>query len=241
MKLLPIILKRQLVSYAHTPGTYLSIAIFLALSVTSGLYVSPWPEQNGTDLQVFFHFHPWLYLLLVPALATHLWADEANAVFFALMKTLPITRFEWVIGKFLAAWLVAGTALLLLFPLVVIANYLGEADNRVIASQFVASWLLAGSYLSAGCFICALVRQRTLIFVLTLSLLLAASGLSALLDALEHQSPLWLIDSLASLNPMVRFSSIDEGKLTLRDTLYFVSMIFGFLAATTVTFNYKHS
>lgn len=241
MKLLPIILKRQLVSYAHTSGTYLSIAIFLTLSVTLGLYISQWPAQNGTDLQVFFQFHPWLYLLLIPAMATHLWADEANAGFFALMKTMPITTFEWVIGKFLAAWLVAGTALVLMFPLVVIANYLGHADNSVIASQFVASWLLAGGYLSAGCFICALVRQRTIIFVLTMGLLLTASGLSSLLDALEHQSPIWLIDSLTALNPIVRFSSIDDGKLTLHDTLYFVSMILGFLAATTVTFNYKHS
>lgn len=241
MKLLPIILKRQLASYARLPATYLSIAMFLILSVTLGLYISPWLEQNGSDLQAFFQFHPWLYLLLIPALATQLWSDEANAGFFDLMKTMPITTFEWVIGKFLAAWCVAGAALLLMFPLVIIANYLGRADNSVIASQFLASWLLAGSYLAVGCFICTLVRQRTFIFVLTLGLLLIASGLTSLLDALEHQAPIWLIDSLASLSPVWRFSSIDDGKLTLRDTLYFVSMIIAFLTATTVTLNYKHS
>lgn len=157
------------------------------------------------------------------------------------MKTMPITTFEWVIGKFLAAWLVAGTTLLLMFPLVIIANYLGGADNSVIASQFLASWLLAGSYLSAGCFICTFVCQRTVIFVLTLGLLLTASGLSTVLDALEHQAPIGLIDSLATLSPALRFSSIDDGKLTLRDMLYFISMILAFLAAATVTLNYKHS
>lgn len=133
MKLLPIILRRQLASYACTPSTYLHIAVFLILSVTLGRYVSPWPEQNSSDLQVFFQFHPWLYLLLTPALATQLWADESSAGFLGLMKTMPITTYEWVIGKFLAAWLVAGTALLLMFPLVIIANYLGKPDNSVIA------------------------------------------------------------------------------------------------------------
>lgn len=241
MKLIPIILKRQLASYACTPSTYLHIAVFLILSVTLGRYVSPWPAQNSSDLQAFFQFHPWLYLLLTPALATQLWADESSAGFLGLMKTMPITTYEWVIGKFLAAWFVAGTALFLMFPLVIIANYLGEADNRVIASQFVVSWLLAGSYLSVGCFICAFVRQRTVIFILTLGLLLTASGLSSLLDALEHQAPIGLIDSLAALSPTLRFSSIDDGKLTLRDTLYFISMILAFLTATTVTLNYKHS
>lgn len=241
MKLLPIILKRQLASYAHAPGTYLSIALFLILSVTLGLYISQWPIENGGDLQVFFQFHPWLYLLLIPDLATRLWSDEANAGFLDLMKTMPVTTSEWVIGKFLAAWLVAGMALILMLPLVMIANYLGSADNSVIASQFLASWLLAGSYLSAGCFIGTLVCQRTVAFVMTLGLLLTASGLAYLLDALEHQVPIGLIDSLTTLSPTVRFNSIDDGKLTLRDTLYFISMIFGFLAATTVTLNYKHS
>lgn len=241
MKLLPIILKRQLASYACTPSTYLHIAVFLILSVTLGRYVSPWPEQNSSDLQVFFQFHPWLYLLLTPALATQLWADESSAGFLGLMKTMPITTYEWVIGKFLAAWLVAGTALLLMFPMVIIANYLGKPDNSVIASQWVVSWLLAGSYLSVGCFICAFVRQRTVVFGLTLGLLLTASGLSAILDALEHQAPIGLIDSLAALSPTLRFSNIDDGKLTLHDTLYFISMILAFLTATTVTLNYKHS
>lgn len=241
MKLLPVIFKRQLANYARTPSTYLSIAIFLILSVSVGLYISPWLEQGGSDLQVFFQFHPWLYLLLIPALATQLWSDEANTGFFDLMKTMPITTFEWVVGKFLAAWLIAATALFLMFPLVIITNYLGRADNSVIASQFLASWLLAGSYLSAGSFICTLVRQRIVIFVFTLGLLLTASGLSYLLDALESQAPIGLIDSLVSLSPLSRFSSIDDGKLTLRDTLYFISMILAFLTATTVTLNYKHS
>lgn len=241
MKLLPVIFKRQLASFACAPGTYLSIAVFLVLCVALGLHMSTWPEHDSGNLQVFFQFHPWLYFLLIPALATQLWSDEANAGFLDLMKTLPVTTSEWVIGKFMAAWVVAGMALMLMFPLVIVANYLGNADNAVIASQVFASWLLAGSYLSAGCFIFTLVRQRTLIVILTIGLLLIASGLSSLLEALEHQRPIWLIDSVATLSPFSRFSAIDNGKFTLRDLLYFISIILAFLVATTVTLNYKHS
>jgi ABC-2 type transport system permease protein len=240
LKLLPVIFKRQFAHYAGTPGSYLSVAIFSVASVALGLHMSPWPEQYSSDLQIFFQLHPWLYLLLIPVLAAQLWSDESNAGFLDLMKTLPITTFEWVVGKFLAAWAVVAIALILTFPLVIIANYLGKADNSVIASQFVSSWLLAGSFLSVGCFIFTLVRQRTALFILTLGLLLVVSGLSYLLDALEHQAPIWAVDSLVSLNPFSRYSAVDNGKFTLRDLLYFISMILAFLAATTVTLNYKH-
>ncbi|WP_348748588.1 ABC transporter permease [Pseudomonas rhodesiae] len=239
MKLLPVIFKRQLAIYAFSPATYFSVALFLALSATVGVYLNPWVEQGSGDLLVFFQLHPWLYLLLIPALTTQLWSDEADPGFEEMMSALPITAAERVIGKFMAAWVVAGMALMLCFPLVVAANYLGNADNGLIASQFAASWLLAGSYLSVGCFVCTLARQRVVTFILTIGLLLAASALSSCIDALERQTPIWIIDSLSALNPQSRFSTIDNGKFTLHDSLYFVSMMLTFLTATTITLNYK--
>ena len=182
MNLLPPVFKRQLASYLSAPATYLSIALFLVLSALLGLHTSPLLERSSSDLQGFFQWHPWLYLLLIPALSTQLWADENETGFGDFMKTLPVRPAELVIGKFLAAWVVAGLALLLTFPIVTVVNLLGTADNAVIASQFLSSWLLAGSYLSVGVFICALTRQRLAIFILTLSLLLLASGVSSVLD-----------------------------------------------------------
>ena len=97
---------------------------------------------------------------------------KSNASFYDTLNALPVTSVERVIGKFIAAWTVCGIALMLNFPLVIAVNYLGTPDNTVIASQFLASWLLAGSYLSVGCFICVLANQRLLIFFFTLGLLL---------------------------------------------------------------------
>lgn len=241
MRLLTIIFKRQLVSFASSPSTYLSVAVFLVLGATLGLHSHHWLEQNSSDLQAFFELHPWLYLLLVPILSTQLWSDESNTGFCDTLKSLPVTPTQRVVGKFMAAWIVCGIALMLNFPLVMAVNYLGTPDNTVIASQFFASWLLAGSYLSVGCFACVLTNQRVMISLLTLCLLLAASGISSMLDALEQQTPIWIIDSLLSLDPISRFSAIDNGKLTLHDCLYFISMILAFLFATTFTLNYRNS
>ena len=239
MKLLPVIFKRQLANYFSAPVTYLSTAVFLTAATALGFHTSQLLEQNSVDLHGFFQLHPWLYLLLTPVLSTQLWSDEHTAGAMDFLKTLPVTGFELVFGKFLAAWVVAGVALLLTFPLVITVNYFGNPDNTVIASQYLASWLLAGSYLSAGCLICTLTHHRVVIFTVTLCLLLAASGLSSILDAIEHQAPIWLIDRIISLSPSTRFNAIDQGVLALQDSLYFVSMIVAFLAATTIALNVR--
>lgn len=239
MNVLSAVFSRQISSYLSTPSTYLSITAFLVISATLGLYTRQWLVYGDSHLQAFFHFHPWLYLLLIPALSTQLLALEHEAGFIDFLTTLPLTPTELVIGKYLAAWVIAGLALLLTFPMVIVINVLGTADNLVIASQFMASWLLAGSYLSVGFFICVLIHQRLVVFLLTLFLLLMAGSLSSVLDALEHQAPIWVIDNLTSLSPLIRFATIDHGSLLLRDGLYFISMIVAFLAATIVLLNYK--
>lgn len=239
MKLLPVIFKRQLASYFLTPATYLSTAAFLTAAAAFGFHTSQLLEQSSVDLHGFFRLHPWLYLLLAPVLSTQLWADEYTAGSMDFLKTLPVTCFELVVGKFLAAWVVSGVALLLTFPIVITVNYWGNPDNSVIASQYLASWLLAGGYLSVGCFMCTLIHHRLVIFTVTLCLLLAASGLSSILDTLEHQAPIWLIDRLISLSPSVRFDAIDQGVFALQDSLYFISMIVVFLAATIAALNVK--
>ncbi|AZP73085.1 ABC transporter permease [Pseudomonas poae] len=241
MNALLVVFRRQLSSYLSAPATYVSVVIFLVLSAVLGLHASQLLENNSSDLHIFFQLHPWLYLLLIPTLSTQLWATEHTDSFVDFMATLPLTRGELVIGKFLAAWIVSGVALLLTLPLVVVINVLGTPDNMIIASQFMASWLLAGSYLSVGCFICALAHQRLVVFLLTLSLLLAASSLATLLDALEQQAPLWIIDSLTTLSPSLRFAMINHGAFILHDCLFFISMIIAFLAATILLLNYKYS
>lgn len=240
MKLLPVIFKRQLVSYFSAPVTYLSTAVFLTAATAFGFHTSQLLEQSSVDLYGFFQLHPWLYLLSVPFLAIQFWADEPNAGAMNFLKTLPVTCFEIVIGKFLAAWVVSGVALLLTFPIVVTVNYLGNPDNTVIASQYLASWLLAGSYLSAGCLICTLTNHRTVTFTVTLCLLLVAGGLSSILDAIEHQAPIWLIDRILSLSPSTRFDAIGQGVFALQDSVYFISMIVAFLAAAIIALNARN-
>ena len=240
MSQLPVIFKRELGSYFATPLAYVFIVIFLVLSGVFTFYLGGFYERGQADLTPFFSFHTWLYLFLVPAIAMRLWAEERKSGTIELLMTLPISRAEAVAGKFLAAWVFAGLALLLTFPMVLTVNYLGEPDNGAILTGYLGSWLLAGSYLAVGGCMSALARNQVIAFILSVAVcfLFIVSGLPMVLDALAW-APQWLIDAVASLSFLIRFDSISKGVIDLRDLLYFVTLIVAWLAATAVVVDLK--
>jgi len=241
MKQLPVIFKRELASYFATPLAYVFIVIFLVLSGVFTFYLGGFYESGQASLTPFFTFHPWLYLFLIPAVAMRLWAEERKSGSIELLMTLPITRFEAVTGKFLAAWAFAGIALLLTFPMVLTVNYLGEPDNGAIVTGYLGSWLLAGSYLAIGSCMSALAKNQVIAFILAVSVcfLFIVSGFPLVLDAFNVWAPQWLIDAVASLSFLTRFDAISKGVIDLRDLLYFVTLIAAWLAATAVVVDLK--
>src|SRR6202049_605976 len=141
---------RELAGYFATPLAYVFIVIFLVLAGVLTFFVGNFFERGQADLQSFFTFHPWLYLVLIPALSMRLWAEEPKAGTIKLFLPLPIRLSEAVIGKFLAAWCFAGIALLLTFPFWITVDYLGSPDNGAIVAAYVGSFLMAGGFLSIG-------------------------------------------------------------------------------------------
>ena len=241
MRQLSVIFKRELASYFATPLAYVFLMIFLVLSGVFTFYLGGFYERNQADLGVFFGFHPWLYLFLVPAIAMRLWAEERKSGTIELLMTLPIRRAEAVAGKFLAAWVFAGLALLLTFPMVLTVNYLGEPDNGAILTGYLGSWLLAGSYLAVGGCMSALARNQVIAFILAVSVcfLFIVSGFPMVLDLFSAWAPQGLVDAVASLSFLVRFDAISKGVIDLRDLLYFLSFIAAWLAATAVVIDLK--
>ena len=241
MRQLPVLFKRELASYFSTPLAYVFIVIFLVLSGVFTFYLGNFFESGQANLAPFFAFHPWLYLFLVPAIAMRLWAEERKSGTIELLMTLPITRFEAVTGKFLAAWVFAGLALLLTFPMIITVNYLGAPDNGAIITGYIGSWLLAGAYLAIGSCMSALAKNQVIAFILAVSVcfLFIVSGFPMVLDGFSGWAPQWLIDAVASLSFLTRFDAISKGVIDLRDLLYFLTLIAAWLAATAVVIDLK--
>ena len=235
------ILKRELYSYFATPLAYVFIVIFLMLSGLMTFALGGFYERGQADLQSFFLFHPWLYLFLVPAVAMRLWAEERKSGTLELLLTLPVTLQQAVLGKFLAAWLFTGIALLLTFPLWLTVNYLGNPDNGVILSAYLGSWLMAGAFLAIGSCMSAATANQVIAFILTIVVcfLFVISGFQTMLQSFQGWAPIGLVDAISSLSFISHFYAISRGVLDLRDLLYFAIMIAAWLLATVVVIDIK--
>jgi ABC-2 type transport system permease protein len=193
LKTTAVIARREFAAYFATPLAYVFIVIFLVLSGVFTFYLGGFFEGGQANLSAFFNFHPWLYLFLVPAIAMRLWAEERKSGSIELLMTLPITRFEAVTGKFLAAWVFSGIALALTFPMWFTVNYLGNPDNGVILAGYLGSFFMAGGYLAIGSCLSAVTRNQVIAFVVSVavSFLFTVSGLPIVIDFFETKLDAW--------------------------------------------------
>ena len=160
------IFRRELADYFYTPIAYVFLTIFLVLTSVFAFHVGGFFERQQADLASFFSFHPWLYLVLAPALGMRLWAEERKTGTIQTLLTLPISTFSAVLGKFLASWVFTAFALVLTVPMWLSVNYLGNPDNGVILSSYLGSLLMAGSFLAVSSCMSAMTQNQVIAFVL---------------------------------------------------------------------------
>lgn len=241
MNKVAIIFKRELQSYFATPVAYVFIVIFLILMGAFTFYLGRFYERGQADLQPFFIFHPWLYLVLIPAISMRLWAEERKSGSIELLLTLPVTMLQAVLGKFLAAWCFAGLALLLTFPIWITVNYLGNPDNGAILAAYLGSFLMAGGFLAIGACLSAATRNQVIAFILTLvaGLVFLLSGFPLVLDLFSGWAPQGLVDAVASLSFLTHFEAISKGVIDLRDLIYFALVIGFWLYANAILIDAK--
>jgi ABC-2 type transport system permease protein len=239
-QLLPIF-KREFAAYFATPLAYVFIVIFLFAMGAFTFYVGHFYENGIADLSVFFAYHPWLYLFLVPAISMRLWAEERHSGTMELLLTLPVPLWATVLGKYLAAWAFTGIALLLTFPIWLTVNFLGEPDNGVIVASYIGSFLVAGGYLAIGSAVSAATSNQVIAFVVgvLVCFLFTVSGTPIVLDIFRAWAPGALSDAIASFSVVSHFTAITAGVLDLRDVVFFFSLIALFLTANVVVVDLK--
>jgi ABC-2 type transport system permease protein len=230
-----IIARRELGGYFATPVATVFIVIFLVLQGALTFNLGEFFDRGQADLNPFFTFIPWVFLLLVPAITMRLWAEERRLGTIEFLLTLPITQTEAVLGKFLAAWAFCAIALALTFPFVITVNILGSPDNGVILSGYVGSLLVAGAFLSVGAALSAVTKNQVIAFVLAVAVcfVFAVASYSVVTDFLSRNTPV-LADIARRIAIIDRFRDFTRGVVSVRDLIYFASFIGFWLFVNTV-------
>jgi ABC-2 type transport system permease protein len=235
------ICKRELGNYFGTPVAYVFMVIFLAMTGVFTFYIGSFYERGQADLRIFFMYHPWLYLFLIPALSMRLWSEERKSGTIELLMTLPVSTSAAVLGKFLAAWAFTAISLALTFPTWITVNYLGNPDNAVIFASYLGSLLMAGAYLAVGSCISAITKNQVIAFVIAVVVcfLFILSGFPLVLNFFSGWAPQAILNAIASLSFLTHFDNLSKGVIDLRDIIYFLSIIAFWLYVNVVIIEMK--
>ena len=239
------IFRREFKVYFNSPVAYVFLVAFLALTGFLTFAVTMFYERRQADLSPFFLWHPWVYLLLVPAATMGSWAEERRTGTIELLLTLPVTLAEALVAKFLAAWAFIAIALGLTFPVVLTTIWLGDPDAGAIVAGYAGSLLLAGACVAIGIFASALSRSQVVGFVAALAICFALMiiGFDPFINAVSNWGvPAGIVDALASCSLVQHFDSMRRGVIDLKDVAYYVGvMVFMLAAAHVVTDSRKAS
>lgn len=228
------IFRRELKGYFSSPVAYVFLIAFLMLTGFLTFVVTGFYEARQANLSPFFFWHPWVYLLLVPAVTMGCWAEERRTGTIELLLTLPVTLGQVLLGKFLAGWAFLTLALALTFPVVCTTLWLGSPDAGVIFSGYLGSFLLAGACVAIGVFASALSRSQVIGFVIALGLclFLLLIGFEPVGGALSQWGvPQVIVDGLLGCSLLSHYQAMQLGMIDLADAGYYLGVMVFFLAA----------
>ncbi len=236
MRVIVTIAKRELAAYFSSPVAYVFLVIFLLLTGFFTFTAGNFFERGEASLAAFFGWHPWLYLVLVPAIGMRVWAEERRSGTLELLLTMPVATWQAIVAKFIASWLFLALALVLTFPAVITVNVLGDPDNGVLFAGYLGSLFLAGAYLAVSCMTSAMTRNQVVAFILSvvLCLFLVLAGFNPVTDLLARWASPALVDTVAAFSVVTHFDGFQRGVIDSRDLLFFLSVIGFALFATGV-------
>ena len=236
MRVIRTIVKRELSSYFSSPVAYVFLVIFLLLTGFFTFTAGSFFERGEASLASFFGWHPWVYLVLVPAVGMRLWAEERRSGTLELLLTMPVAPWQAIVAKFLASWIFLAVALALTFPAVITVNVLGDPDNGMIVAGYLGSLFLAGAYLAITCMTSAMTRNQVVAFILAvvICLFLILAGFNPVTDLMVRWASPAVVDTVAAFSVVTHYDGFQRGVIDLRDLFFFLSVIGFALFATGV-------
>ena len=226
---------KELKGFFSSPIAYLVLGSFTALSLFSFFWVQAFFARNIADARPMFEGMPILLIFLCSAVTMRMWSEERRTGTLEFLTTLPVTTSELVLGKAIACMTLILIGLSLTLPIPITVNVMAPLDWGPVLAGYLATTLLAASYLAIGLFVSA--RSDSQIVSL-----LVSSGICGVFYLLGSNLfvelyPSAMQDFLRSIGTGSRFESITRGLLDLRDMYFYVSITAVFLTLNIYALN----
>jgi ABC-2 type transport system permease protein len=228
--------KKEFRQFFSSLTGYIAIFIFLLLT---GLLLFVFPDTSILDfgyasLEKFFDLAPWVLLLLIPAISMRSFSEEFRSGTFEILQSRPLTYWQIVNGKYFATLLVVLLALLptwlYFFSVQQLATGSGMDMGATMASYIGLFFLTAVFAAIAIC--CSSFTNNAVVAFITSAFACfliytgfhAISQLHGLPSGADYYIDMFGID--------FHYRNMSRGVITVRDLVYFVSVIVCFLTIT---------
>lgn len=237
MKQVWAISRKELSAYFGSPLALIFVGAFLVVTLFIFFWAETFFARGIADVRPLFRWMPVLLLFLVAALTMRQWSEEQRSGTLEVLLTLPVTRMQLVLGKFLAVMILVAVALLLTLFLPISVSVLGRLDWGPVLGGYLAAMLLAAAYTAIGLFVSSRTDNQIVSLIATAFLggffyLVGSSALTGLASAR-------LADLLRAIGTGSRFESIQRGVVDLRDLIYYLSLTAAFLALNVLSLDAK--
>lgn len=231
MRKILVIAKKEFIWYFNTPVGYVLLGLFAAL--TNFLAIRDVFLSKQASSQALFVFLPWLLMVLVAAVAMRAIAEEKKSQTLEILLTLPITGTEVILGKFVGLGFFVLITIASVLPVPITLLALGEPDIGIIIAGLLAAMLLALTLLTIGLFISAVSKNQVgAVFTALVAFFLILVIGSPLIT---EQVPRFMRSVFFLVSPIARYENMARGVVDVRDLVYFVSVMAGFLYLSVET------
>ncbi len=213
------ITRKELSAYFGSPMALIFVGAFLAATLFTFFWVDTFFARGIADVRPLFRWMPILMIFLVAALTMRQWSEEQRSGTLEVLLTLPVSKVQLVLGKFLAVMALVLLALVLTLFLPITVSLLGNLDWGPVVGGYLAAILMAAAYTAIGLFISS--RTDNQIVALILSVLLCGALYLVGSSVVTDFAPGALGEILRAVGAGSRFESIERGVIDLRDLVYY--------------------
>jgi len=230
MRKIWVVATRELRSFFDSLMAYIMLILFLGFSgFFTWIYGSDIFFINQATLQGFFGIAYWTLFFFIPALTMRLLAEENRAGTIELLQTRPVSDWQIVVGKFLAALILICIALALTLPYYITVASLGPIDHGGVWSGYLGLILMSGVYISIGLFASSISSNQIVGFLLALFI---GIFFHIIFEVLASNLPGALGNIFNYLSMSAHYESISRGVIDSKDLIYYFSLIFLGLVST---------
>lgn len=233
------IFRKELGTFFSSLIGYVVIAIFLLFL---GLVIWVFPDYSilyyyYATLDQLFEISPLIFLFLIPAITMRSFSEERQSGTLEVLQSKPLTNWDIILGKYLASLALVVFALLptILYYYTVyqLGSPKGNLDAGAVLGSYIGLFLLAATFTAIGILASSWSTNQIVAFLLAAFLcfifywgFLFISKLPIFIGSLDSAVQWMGID--------LHYRQISQGLIDSRDVLYFLSMIYIFLAISAI-------